>query len=39
MGALFELLGVLRDGLLEDVLGRLEAEENAVDIGGKPRRC
>lgn len=30
---------VLREGLLDEVLGRLEAEENAVDIGDKPRRC
>lgn len=30
---------VLRDGLLDEVLGRLEAEGNAVDIGVKPRRC
>jgi len=30
---------VLREGLLDEVLGRLEADENAVDIGDKPRRC
>lgn len=29
----------LREGLFDDVEGRLEADENAVDIGVKPRRC
>jgi len=38
-GAAFEGEKLLREGLFEDVVGRLEADENAVDIGVKPRRC
>lgn len=38
-GAALEGEKVLREGLFDDVVGRLAADENAVDIGVKPRRC